>query len=592
MADAPETQNDDSPTGTWRTGTGLEARFEAKRVLQMNQQATAIAVVERATNARQLCKVFAKSAVSSYRRELAAAVQFKHPNVLQLAGTFSLADGRPCLLYPFAEGGTLGQFLEINPIPPRSLTASLLRQILAGLAHMHGHGWLHCDLKPENLFFVDVPTSDAGHLIIGDLGAASTAKEARTSRHSAGTPAYAAPERVYDTFDERADLYSVGIIGFQLLTGRLPYTGTVTEILRGHLGGSIEIGGEGDDPLASCVRRLLQKNPSKRPQSAAQALEELSAASQHSVLPTRLRLDETADIEVEIAAPHAARPAPARFPIKNRATRVAVGNQPYSLAIEYAASTEICDLTIPDGERLTCIARSFAVDRDGVMLGLFGEQYCRIEGVNRRREVLANGAGEARAISVQGDSVVWTDGRTVHIRRDGQDVVAIRHHAYGAQPVVAHWGDLIAVTGGLGNERIVLFDSDGEKVERNLLCAGPIVSMGVASDRLLVASLELDGERGCRFYIFDHEGARSVTLDGVRLVSACVSGAILAVRNESELWYVDASLAPTLWVTLDAPCHKLALSPCRSAAGCVVQRGDQFEALFIHGPVPIDLENA
>ncbi len=199
----------------WEANSGIEERFDVRRVLQSNQISTGIEILERATGAVRFCKVFARAAVSSYRRELAAAVQFRHPNVLQLTGTYSLPDGRPCLIYPFARGGTLADLIAHTPVPPRSQIVDLIEQMLTGLAHIHAAGMLHCDLKPDNLFFAEPPTATPQRLIVGDLGAASTIKEARAGRHAMGTPAYTAPERIYDTFDERADIYSIGIIAFQ-----------------------------------------------------------------------------------------------------------------------------------------------------------------------------------------------------------------------------------------------------------------------------------------------------------------------------------------------------------------------------------------
>jgi hypothetical protein len=562
----------------WEVDSGIEERFVVRRVLQANQISTAMEILERATGIVRFCKVFARAAVSSYRRELAAAVQFRHPNVLHLTSTYSLPDGRPCLIYPFAAGGTLADLIAHEHIPARAQTVDLIEQMLTGLAHIHAAGWLHCDLKPDNLFFAEPIGADASGgvpplLIIGDLGAASTLKEARSGRHATGTPAYTAPERIYDTFDERADIYSIGIIAYQLLHGRLPYTGTITEILRGHMGGTITFDGEPNDALIALVRRMLQRNPAQRPQSALQAL---ARSMRVPVLTDIVALGPL--------------PAPECFPLTHRPARIALGSQPYLLAVEYPGFSEIIDLVRPTADRMTCLgAGLFSADGTGTLLGRFGEEYCRIDGIARRRDVIASNVIDARAVSVRGDSTVWASNRSLHFVVAGTTAASVRHPSYGALPVIAHWGDRVAVTSGLGNEKIDIFEMNGDRTDQTITCQGPILAMGQCQDSLLVVSMQLKGGGRYRFDLFG-EHAASATLDDVDLVSGSSDGALLIVRAERELWYLGADLTPRHWTTFDHPCRKIALSPCGKAAVAVVQREDQFDALFIHGPTPTDLE--
>jgi hypothetical protein len=581
----------------WDANSGMEERFAVRGVLQASQISTSIEMIERATGQLLFCKVFARAAVSSYRRELAAAVQFRHPNVLQLTGTYSLPDGRPCLIYPFATGGTLAKLLADVQIPPRAQTVDLIEQMLTGLAHIHAAGWLHCDLKPDNIFFAEplaAPSMGASpRLIIGDLGAASTIKEARSGRHAVGTPAYTAPERIYDTFDERADIYSIGVIAYQLLNGRLPYTGTVTEILRGHMGGAISFDGEPHDALIALVRRLLQRNPAQRPESALQALAELDAVRSHFETPGAQLSARSMRVPVlmEVAA-QSPLPAAACFPLNHRPLRIALGSKPYLLAVEYPGFSEIIDLVSPAAERMTCLgAGLFTADDTGTLVGGFGEEYCRVDGIARRRDVIARGVIDARAVSVRGDSTVWASNRSLHFVIAGATASSVRNASYGALPVIAHWGGRVAVTSGLGNEKISVFELNGDRTDQTIACLGPILCMGQSQDSLLVVSMQLNGEGRYRFELVG-EKAASATLNDVDLVSAGCNGALLIVRAERELWHVGPDLTPRHWTTLVHPCRKVALSPCGKAAVAVVQRDDQFDALFIHGHEPADLETS
>jgi hypothetical protein len=575
----------------WEANSGIEERFDVRRVLQSNQISTGIEILERATGAVRFCKVFARAAVSSYRRELAAAVQFRHPNVLQLTGTYSLPDGRPCLIYPFARGGTLADLIAHTPVPPRSQTVDLIEQMLTGLAHIHAAGMLHCDLKPDNLFFAEPADGTPQRLIVGDLGAASTIKEARAGRHAMGTPAYTAPERIYDTFDERADIYSIGIIAFQLLNGRLPYVGTVTEILRGHMGGTISFDGEPHDALIALVRRMLQRNPAQRPESAVQALEELAAVRSHFESPGVQLSARTQRVRVltecVVVGPL---PPPARFALSHRPTRIALGTQPYLLAVEYPGFSEIMDIVNPTADRMTCLAaRLFGADGTGTLVGLFGEEYCRIDGIARRRDVIAGNVIDARAVSVRGNSTVWASSRSLNFVIAGETACSVRHPAYGALPVIAHWGERVAVSSGLGNDKIDVFEMTGERVDHTITCHGPILAMGQCQNALLVVSMQLTGGGRYRVELIGEQTV-STTLHDVDLVSANSGGGLLFVHAERELWHVGPDFAARRWTSFADPCRKLALSPCGKSAAVVVQRDDEFDALFIHGPVPADLE--
>jgi serine/threonine protein kinase, bacterial len=133
-------------------------------------------------------------------------------------------DGRhPFLVMELIEGGTLRELLvERGPMPPHAV-ASVLRPVLGGLAAAHRAGLVHRDVKPENVLI-----SDDGEVKIADFGLVRAVAAAGITSTSVilGTAAYLSPEQVRDgNASSRSDVYSLGILTYELLTGRTPFTG-------------------------------------------------------------------------------------------------------------------------------------------------------------------------------------------------------------------------------------------------------------------------------------------------------------------------------------------------------------------------------
>ncbi|UQX09481.1 protein kinase domain-containing protein [Candidatus Mycobacterium methanotrophicum] len=129
----------------------------------------------------------------------------------------------PFLVMELVEGGTLRELLsERGPMPPHAL-AAVLRPVLGGLAAAHRAGLVHRDVKPENVLI-----SDEGDVKIVDFGLVRALAEAGITSSSVilGTAAYLSPEQVRDgTASPRSDVYAVGIVAYELLTGRTPFAG-------------------------------------------------------------------------------------------------------------------------------------------------------------------------------------------------------------------------------------------------------------------------------------------------------------------------------------------------------------------------------
>ena len=162
------------------------------------------------------------SFVKRFEVEARAMARLQHPNVAQVIDV-GVVSGAPFVVMELVAGQTLYDLLDGGPVsPPRAI--ELARQVLAALAHAHGHGVIHRDIKPANLI---VASSEFGDQVkVLDFGLAKIAAGATglTGAFAVGTPSYMPPEQgLGGEIDARTDLYAVGVLLFELLTGAPPF---------------------------------------------------------------------------------------------------------------------------------------------------------------------------------------------------------------------------------------------------------------------------------------------------------------------------------------------------------------------------------
>ena len=167
-----------------------------------------------------------------FRREARIAAQLRHRCLVRVEDFGATSDGRPFLVMEYLHGESLGAMLRREPKPPHANVVTIVQDVSSACDMAHGAGIVHRDLKPDNCFVVK---DDDGklHVKVLDFGVAKvvdgmfiTASGVITSTHSLmGTPMYMSPEqaRGEPDLDGRSDLWSLGVITFEMLTGRLPY---------------------------------------------------------------------------------------------------------------------------------------------------------------------------------------------------------------------------------------------------------------------------------------------------------------------------------------------------------------------------------
>ena len=178
------------------------------------------------------------SFVSRLELEAKSVARLSHPGVVQVFD-HGFDDGHAFLVMELVPGGTLREILDERGPMPAHVVMSVLRPMLGALAEAHGNGLIHRDIKPENIL---VSTNNSVKL--ADFGLVRAVAESRSTSQNVvmGTAAYLAPEQIAtgDT-DPRSDLYSLGIVAFELLTGRVPF--------------------QGDTPVATAYQRLERPVP-------------------------------------------------------------------------------------------------------------------------------------------------------------------------------------------------------------------------------------------------------------------------------------------------------------------------------------------
>jgi serine/threonine-protein kinase len=157
-----------------------------------------------------------------FEREAQAMSRLSHPNCVSVFD-FGV-QGSPYLVMDLIEGKTLRATMDEGLMAP-SRALGITRQVLAGLSHAHAHGIVHRDIKPANIVLEQTPGLK-DHVRILDFGLAKLVNRESelTSGHAIGTPNYMAPEQMGEgAVDERTDVYAVGILLFEMLTGKKPF---------------------------------------------------------------------------------------------------------------------------------------------------------------------------------------------------------------------------------------------------------------------------------------------------------------------------------------------------------------------------------
>jgi serine/threonine-protein kinase len=209
-----------------------------------------------------------------FEREIGILARLHHPHILPLydSGVLALADGREGLYYvmPYARGETLRRRLEREARLPPEDAVHIACEVADALAYAHTHGIVHRDIRPENILL------ESGHALVADFGIARALERAGTDLASTaglvlGHPAYMSPEQARGSqeIDGRSDIYSLGIVLYEMLAGAPPFSGaTAAAVLARQVADSVPPLGtvRPDVPrhVEQAVSKALAKLPKQR----------------------------------------------------------------------------------------------------------------------------------------------------------------------------------------------------------------------------------------------------------------------------------------------------------------------------------------
>jgi len=221
--------------GDWEAPTDigeLEAEYQITGELGRGGMAVVYLARDRALGRMVAIKVIRAKyvedaeAMARFAREARTAAQLQHPNIVTLYAVRRLQSQGLALVMQYVPGLTLKALVHDKGPLPADQVIRVLRDVGAALTYAHRHGVIHRDVKPENIFIDEV----SGRALLSDFGAALSTE----SRESAltlvgtaiGTPAYMSPEQIDGTeIDDRSDLYSLCLVGWEMLTGTRPWSG-------------------------------------------------------------------------------------------------------------------------------------------------------------------------------------------------------------------------------------------------------------------------------------------------------------------------------------------------------------------------------
>ncbi|PYP79812.1 MAG: hypothetical protein DMD35_06765 [Gemmatimonadetes bacterium] len=278
--------------------SALGAAYTLERELGGGGMSRVFVADEEALGRKVVVKVVAPElaegmSAERFAREVKLAARLQQANIVPVLSA-GATGGMPYYTMPFVDGLSLRARIQQGPVPVAE-AMGILRDVARALAYAHSQGVVHRDIKPENILL------SGGAAVVTDFGIAKALSASRTSVDatagatqgltqigtSLGTPAYMAPEQAVGdpSTDHRADVYSWGVVAWELLAGAHPFADRVTPhaLIAAHVRdvppSVADRRGDVPPTLGALIMRCLEKDPARRPASASELLESLDAVS-------------------------------------------------------------------------------------------------------------------------------------------------------------------------------------------------------------------------------------------------------------------------------------------------------------------------
>lgn len=237
-----------------------------------------VEVAVKVIRTERLSPEISEIALKRFEREAKALAKLNHPNIVKVTD-YGEYDGKPYLVMPYLAGGTLKELMNSFGALPWPAAGRLILPISKALEYAHQHGTIHRDIKPSNIIF-----TDSGEPMLSDFGIVKIMDnddivELTGANITIGTAEYMAPEQVFSkNVDSRADIYSLGVVYYELVTGHRPFQADTTmAVMFKHVNAPLPRPTQFVPNLPEKVEQVIFKALAKKPENRYASMADLAS---------------------------------------------------------------------------------------------------------------------------------------------------------------------------------------------------------------------------------------------------------------------------------------------------------------------------
>lgn len=445
-------------------------------------------------------------------REFSSMLSLDHPRILRCLDFHYLEGGECILVFEYMRGGSLRDCIENKESWDLESIVHLLSELFDGLHYLHERGLIHCDLKPENIL-IEKSDDDDVHYKLVDFGVSQRGSDQGTGQPRLhGSPAYLAPEQFYERFDSNADLYSVGVILYEIVAGCRPCDGTPEDIIRAQRRG-FDFAPIDSHPLAPLIRHLLEMDPKNRVRSARDAL---AILTQLSNIDAEIELPEEALLDTEPA--HQVM-FEGGLQLERRASRKLLDDPERLLPMQRGNSAL---LAIDHGQHITFYCpitgkisqtcrnkAALGIEPliDGSIAYVRSEAIVRYDAQTQKEQILEIGCHGIRCFHVdhQQECLVWAGDDAIHYReidgRGGFDLPSVNYGIGNGLRILSD-GRLWVASSAV-DPAMRIYSRQGQLLEEHKL-PGPVIAHSKFGESLFFVCLDHGG--GWHYSLFSYTG--------------------------------------------------------------------------------------
>ena len=489
-------------------------------------------------------KCFEADAHDAFLREM-AGFGMKHPNIVDYLDSFYLGKDNGCIVfqwYPL----TLEKWLSEHGKVDETLAFQCLESILQALIYLNQKGRIHCDIKPHNIY-MQFDSESNPQFVLGDLGSACSVQEAQEMRYTVSTPAYLAPERLYKNFYLNSDLYSLGIMGYELVVGSRPYSGTPDELTKAHLSKQPPLDNIPFPKLRDFIGQLMEKNPSVRILNAEIALYILRAIRVQHEMEVHDLKDNIDKIQVHAPIIPFGFFEKLQFQIAYEPKKVMLFQIEEHIVtlLEYDNYLELVyGKTLKS--RLIMKTGKVQILDDSSFIYLNGNKLVRFDIKNATQICLYRFKETTNYFFCDFDYLLFSNKyRTTYLSLKAMQSVQFSQSNYLTDRYACIFADgSFCLSGGPYNQEIIWRDKEAQPIFQWQL-EGPIIGLTNTEDKVLALTIDLQNvSKYVIWAIKLNAEPQKVTLAGVLHLYTHTQGYFFWLTCENQLFTCDADLTP------------------------------------------------